>query len=34
MSQSDFAATDISVKLLLDTTVNKVATINFSAQTL
>lgn len=34
MSQSDFAATDVSVKLLLDTTVNKVATINFSAQVL
>jgi len=34
MSQSDFAATDVSVKLLLDTTVNKVATIYFSDQIL
>lgn len=34
MNQSDFAATDVSVKLLLDTAVNKVATINFSAQVL
>ncbi len=34
MSQSDFAATDISVKLLLDTVENKVATINFSGQIL
>jgi len=34
MSQSDFAATDVSVKLLLDTAVNKVATIYFSSQIL
>jgi hypothetical protein len=34
MSQSDFAATDVQVKLLLDTAVNKVATIYFSSQVL
>ena len=32
MNMSDFAATDVSVKLLLDTGVNKVATLYFSNQ--